>query len=70
MTTKSTDKSQTAKMSEAARMALECLAEAVAEEFERKRRLGYTAVVWEDGKCVELSGDALRIDRQQSVDRT
>lgn len=40
--------------------ALTCLAEAVAEEFERKRRLGYSAVIWENGRCVEISGDELR----------
>lgn len=59
MTTQSTTKSPSARMSETARMAVDCLAEAVSEEFERKYRLGYSAVIWRDGKCVEISGEEL-----------
>lgn len=29
---------------------LDCLEEAVAEELERKRRLGHPAVMWKDGR--------------------
>ena len=37
---------------------LDALKKAVAEELERKRRLGHYAVVWRDGKPVAIGEDA------------
>ena len=37
---------------------LDCLRDAVAEELERKRRLGHYYVFWEDGKLVYIGDDA------------
>jgi len=37
---------------------LECLREAVADELERKRRLGHYYVFWEKGKLVYIGDDA------------
>ncbi len=37
---------------------LECLRDAVAEELERKRRLGHYYVIWEHGKLVYVGDDA------------
>lgn len=46
-------------MNEHAKLALESLQKSVAEALERKLRLGQYAVVWQDGKIVELRGEEL-----------
>jgi hypothetical protein len=40
-----------------AQAALDSLTETVAEELDRKRRLGQYAVIWRDGKVVRLFSD-------------
>lgn len=37
---------------------LDALRDAVAHALERKRRLGQCAVVWRDGRPVQIGGDA------------
>ncbi len=49
--------------SEQAQKTLAVLQQAVAEELEKKRRLGQYAVVWRDGRIVKLmpDGDTVEI---------
>jgi len=49
-----------------AQRALDSLREAVRDAFEKKRRLGQYAVVWEDGEIRSLHGDELAVDRSTS----
>lgn len=48
---------------------LECLREAVAEELERKRRLGHYYVIWEDGKLVYVGDDAPKDENPEAERR-
>lgn len=44
---------------------LQALREAVAEELERKRRLGHYYVIWENGKIVFVGDDAPTLEGSQ-----
>ena len=48
---------------------LECLREAVAEELDRKRRLGHYYVIWEDGKLVYVGDDAPKHENPEAERR-
>ena len=48
-------------MTDETQRALDALRQAVAEALERKQRLGLYAVIWQDGRPVEIRGEDLAV---------
>ncbi len=52
-------------MHQKAQQAVEVLQRAVADELEKKRRLGQYAVVFKDGKTIRLEPDEIPVQEKQ-----
>lgn len=46
---------------------LEALREAVRKDLERKRRLGQYAVIWQDGRLIQIGEDAPKVEEQKTI---
>ena len=51
--------------SEESRVLLDTLRAAVAHALEKKRRLGQYAVIWKNGKSVQIGGDTTGVDHNR-----